>query len=368
MAFRNSPKDGFNSRKMNSRLKSIHSVLKQRGLDGLLVSLPANISYLTESLSRDAYFLVSLKENIYFSDSRYTEEIRGFLKDNANFRQCNASVFKHIAEAILGLGLEKIGFEERYLPFAEFVKIKEGARGKFNLIPTHSIIEDQRQVKDCQEIIQLRKATRITALALKHIKQFLVPGVKEIEVVAELERFIRYQGARASAFDIIVASGPNSSQPHHASGERKLKSNEPVLIDLGVDYQGYKSDLTRVLFLGKISVLVCKVYDIVLKAQELAIKRVHPGAEMAEIDRVAREYIAAQGYGACFTHNLGHGFGLEVHEAPHISGREASAIKPGMTFTVEPGIYLPGKFGIRIEDMILITTKGCEVISGSIHK
>jgi Xaa-Pro aminopeptidase len=343
-------------------------VLKQRGLDGLLVSLPANVSYLTESLSRDAYLLVSLRGNIYFTDSRYIEEARGFLKENAQLKECNGSVFNHIAETILGLGLRKIGFEERYLPFAEFARLKALAGVKFDLIPTHSIIEDKRQIKDAQEIIKLRQAARITALALEHIRQFLVPGVKEVEVVAELERFIRYQGARASAFDIIVASGPNSSQPHHLSGARKLKNNEPVLIDFGVDYQGYKSDLTRVLFLGKISTLVRKVYDIVLKAQELAIKRIRPGAEMAEIDRVAREYIAAQGYGRCFTHNLGHGFGLEVHEAPHICGREASAIKPGMTFTVEPGIYLPGKFGIRIEDMVLITTKGCEVISGTGYK
>ncbi|MFH0918053.1 MAG: aminopeptidase P family protein [Candidatus Omnitrophota bacterium] len=353
---------------MNSRLKSIQVVLKQRGLDGLLVNLAANISYLTESLSRDAYLLITLKENIYFTDSRYTEEAKVFLKDNAKLKECNGFVFKHITETILSRKLKNVGFEERYLPYAEFAKVKQLGRGKLNLIPTHSIIEDKRQVKDSQEIIKLRQAIRITALALEHIGQFLVPGIKEIELVAELERFIRYQGARGSAFDIIVASGPNSSQPHHLSGQRKLKDNEPVLIDLGVDYQGYKSDLTRVLFLGKMNFRLRKVYDIVLKAQELAIKRIRPGAEIAEIDRVAREYIAAQGYAACFTHNLGHGFGLEVHEAPHLSGREASAIKPGMTFTVEPGIYLPGKFGVRIEDMVLITTKGCEVISGAIHK
>ena len=353
---------------MNPRLKSIYSVLKQRGLDGLLVSLPANISYLTESLSRDSYLLVSLKKNIYFTDSRYVEEAKVFLKDNALLKECNGFVFKHIAETVLNLELKNLGFEERNLPFAEFAKVKEYVRGKLNLIPTHSIVEDKRQVKDEQEILRLRRATRITALALEHIKQFFVPGVREVEIVAELERFIRYQGARASAFEIIVASGPNSSQPHHLSGERKLKKNEPVLIDLGVDYQGYKSDLTRVLFLGKINTLVRKVYNIVLKAQELAIKRIRPGAEMAEIDRVAREYIAAQGYAGCFTHNLGHGFGLEVHEAPHLSGREASAIKPGETFTVEPGIYLPGKFGVRIEDMVLVTTTGCEVISGAVHK
>jgi Xaa-Pro aminopeptidase len=353
---------------MNYRLKNIHSVLKQKGLDALLVGLSANISYLTQSLSRDAYLLVSAKGNIYFTDSRYTEEAKTFLKDNALLKECNGLVFKHIAQAVLDLGLKKVGIEERYLPFAEFTKLKEYAQGRFVLVPTHSIVEDKRQVKDEQEIVKLQRATKITALALEYIEQFLVPGVKEIEVCAELERFIRYQGARAPAFDIIVASGPNSSQPHHLSGERKLKDNEPVLIDLGVDYQGYKSDLTRVFFLGKIKVLVSKVYDIVLKAQILAIKRIHPGAEIAEIDRVAREYIASKGYAKYFTHNLGHGFGLEVHEDPRISGNEASAIKPGMTFTVEPGIYLPGKFGVRIEDMVLVTRKGCEVFSGSVNK
>ncbi len=353
---------------MNYRLKSIYSVLKQRRLDALLVTWPANISYLTQALSRDSYLLVSPPENIYFTDSRYTEEARIFLKGNAQLKECNGSAFGQIAKSILGLKLKKVGFEERYLPFAELSKVKEYAPGKFDLIPTHSLVEDKRAIKDSQEIDKLRQAADITALALEHIQQYLVPGVKELEIVGELERFIRYQGARAAAFDIIVASGPNSSQPHHSSGERKLKDNEPVLIDLGVDYQGYKSDLTRVFFLGKINILARKVYAIVLGAQEAAIKRIRPGAEMAEIDRVARAYIAKKGYGKYFTHNLGHGFGLEVHEDPRISGNEASAVKPGMTFTVEPGVYLPGKFGIRIEDMVLITRKGCEVLSGSVNK
>ena len=351
---------------MSSRLKNVYSQLKQRGLDGLLVSLPANISYLTESLSRDSYLLVSEKESIYFTDSRYTEEAKAFLKNKIKLNECNGSVFKRIAETSLGLGLKRLGFEERYLPFAEFTKIKECGHGVFDLIPTHSVVEDKRQVKDAKEIEKIKQATKITALALEHIKKFIVCGVKEVEIAAEFERFIRYQGARAPAFDTIVAAGPNSSQPHHLSGERRLKDNEPVLIDLGVDYQGYKSDLTRVLFLGKITTLVRKVYDVVLKAQELAIKRIRPGAEMAAIDKVAREYIASKGYAKYFTHNLGHGFGLEVHEDPRISPNEASAIKPGMTFTVEPGIYLPGKFGVRIEDMVLVTNKGCEVLSGAI--
>ncbi|MFA4933070.1 MAG: aminopeptidase P family protein [Candidatus Omnitrophota bacterium] len=353
---------------MNSRLKSIYSTLEARRLDGLLVSLPANISYLTEAQTRDSYLLVSKKQNIYFTDSRYTEEANKFLNNNAMLKECNGSVFARIAESILSLKLKNAGIEERYLPLAEFNKIKEYSKGKFNLIPTHSIVEDKRMIKDATEIAKLRKAAQITASALEYIKRFLAPGIKEIEVAAELERFMRYQGASGASFDIIVASGPNSSQPHHLSGERRLRNNEPVLIDFGADYQGYKSDLTRVLFLGKINVLVRKVYDIVLKAQEAAIKKIAPGAEMAEIDRVARSYIAKKGYAKHFTHNLGHGYGLEVHEDPRISGNEASAVRPGMTFTVEPGVYLPGKFGIRIEDMVLVTVKGCEVLSGAINK
>jgi len=352
---------------MNSRLNNIYSQLKQRGLDGLLVSLPANISYLTEFLSRDSYLLVSEKENIYFTDSRYIEEAKTNLRGKIKLKECNGSVFKWIAEASMALGVKRLGFEERHLAYAEFTKIKEHVNGRLELIPIHSMIEGKRQIKDAQEIEKIKQATQITALAFEHIKKFLVCGVKEIEVVAEFERFIRYHGCSASAFDVIVASGPNSSQPHHLSGQRRLRNNEPVLIDLGVDYQGYKSDLTRVLFLGKMIVLVHEVYDIVRKAQELAIKRVRPGAEMAAIDKVAREYIASKGYAGYFTHNLGHGFGLEVHEDPHISGNEASAVRPGMVFTIEPGVYLPGKFGIRIEDMILVTNKGCEVLSGAIN-
>jgi len=352
---------------MSSRLKKVYSQLKQRGLDGLLVSLPANISYLTEFLSRDSYLLVSEKKNIYFTDSRYTEEARVSLKVKFKLQECNGSVFKRIAEASIRLGLKRIGFEERNLAFAEFNKIREFAGGRLQLIPTHSIIEDSRQIKDAKELEKLKHALRVTSLALEHIKKFIACGVKEMEIAAEFERFIRYHGCSGSAFDIIVASGPNSSQPHHLCGQRRLRDNEPVLIDFGVDYQGYKSDLTRVLFLGKITVLARKVYDIVLKAQELAIKRIRPGAEMAAIDKVAREYIASKGYGGYFTHNLGHGLGLEVHEDPRISGNEASAVRPRMVFTIEPGIYLPGKFGIRIEDMVLVTRKGCEVLSGAIN-
>ncbi|MFA5351581.1 MAG: aminopeptidase P family N-terminal domain-containing protein, partial [Candidatus Omnitrophota bacterium] len=157
---------------MSSRLKNIYSQLRQRRLDGLLVSLPANISYLTEFLSRDSYLLVSEKENIYFTDSRYTEEAKSFLKGKIKLKECNGWVFQRISEISLRLGLKRLGFEERYLPFAEYNKIRESLNGRLELVPTHSIVEDKRQIKDAQEIQRLKQATKVTALALGHIKKF----------------------------------------------------------------------------------------------------------------------------------------------------------------------------------------------------
>ena len=353
---------------MNSLIKNFYLVLGKQGLDGLIVCLPANITYLTKYTSRDSYLLVSKKQNVYFTDSRYIEEARLELKGAAQLQKINGSLFKIIADTCLDIGLKRIGFEERYLPYAEYKKIDEGLGKKADLIPTHSLIEELRLVKDQQELEKIRKAIQITGQALRFIKDFIAAGKKEIEIEAELERFIRYRGAGKCAFDIIVASGANSSFPHHISSQKRIQKDELVLIDIGVDYQGYKSDLTRVFFLGKIKVLAKQIYAVVRKAQEKAIEKIRPGVEAGEIDRVGRQYIREKGFGEYFGHNLGHGVGLEVHEYPRISGQDDTVLVPGMVFTVEPGIYLPNKFGVRIEDMVLVTKKGCEVLSGSINK
>jgi len=353
---------------MNLRIKKLNSKLREQHLEGLIVSNPANISYLTKHKSRDSYLLVSKQENIYFTDSRYTEEAKQALKHTIKLKKINGSVFNSIAEACLDIGLKQIAFEERYMPFAEYDKIIDCLNDKAVLIATHGIIEELRQIKEPEEIEAIRKGMKITSLAFKFIKSFIKPGVKELEVVAELERFIRYQGASGASFEIIVASGPNSSFPHHMPGSRRIQRDEPVLIDMGVDYSGYKTDLTRVFFSGKIKPLVRKVYDIVAVSQREAISRIKPCVKLAEIDAAARQYITSKGYGGFFGHALGHGIGLEVHEYPKISGKEQSELKPGMIFTVEPAIYLPKQFGIRIEDMVLVTQKGCEVLSGSINK
>jgi len=353
---------------VNLRIKNVCVKLTEQNLDGLILSSPPNITYLTRFSSRDSYLLVSKKGNLYFTDSRYIEEAKIGLKRTAAVKKTNGSVFKIIADACRNLRLKRVGFEERHLPFGEHKKIKEGLNKTVDLIPIHSLVEGLRQIKDAQELEKIRKATRITIEALKFIKNFISPGIKEIEVAAELESFIRYNGALGSAFEIIVASGPNSSFPHHLTSQRRIKNNEPVLIDLGVDYLGYKSDLTRVFFSGKINSLIRNIYDIVLKAQGLAIKKIKPAVSINKIDAAARQHIIKKGYGEFFGHNLGHGIGLEVHEAPHISTQENNPLKVGMVFTIEPAIYLPHKFGIRLEDMVLVTPKGCEVLSGTLHK
>jgi len=346
------------------RLQRLYPKLKQCGLDGLLVSLPANISYLVEFTSRDSYVLVSEKYNTYFTDSRYTDEAKKYLKESFQLKKTNGSVFKLIAQTCLEAGLKKIGFEERYLPYAEYKKIQQHLGKSARLIPVNSLLEEIRRIKEPQEVEKIRQATRITVQALKYIKKYIRPGKKEVEIAGELERFMRYNGAGRSAFELIVAAGANSAFAHHLSCDKKTGKNDVVLIDIGADYEGYKSDLTRVFFLGKINFLARRVYEVVREAQLIAIDKIRPGCPISEVDRAARDFIAKNGFGPNFSHNLGHGVGLEVHEAPQISPKQDVELQPGMVFTVEPAAYLPGKFGIRIEDIVLVTKKGCEVLSG----
>lgn len=342
--------------------------LRSNGLDGFIVSSLSNTTYLTQFPNPDAYVLVAQNGLTYFTDSRYTHEAKKRLKGIAYLKHINGSVFKLIAQSCAELSLKKIGFEERDLPYAEYRKINGCLNTGSYLVPTHGIIEELREIKRKEEVAKIRKALKITALAVEFIKDFIRTGVSELEIAAELERFIRYQGAIGSAFDIIVAFGDNSCHPHHLPTSRRMKDNDIVLIDAGVDYLGYKSDLTRVFFLGKINSLARRIYELVLKAQEIAIKKIKPGERASLIDAASRRYISEKGYGNYFVHSLGHGVGINIHEDPSISSKSEDVLREGMVFTVEPAIYLPGKFGIRIEDMVLVTKKGCEVLSGSINK
>jgi len=353
--------------KMSDRIRHIYKELERLGLDGLLVSYSPNISYLTRIHSRDAYLIVSKKKNVYLTDFRYAQETRADLK-GMKVEIIKGGAADHIRDACSNLKIKRIGFEERHMSFFAYKKIISLFPKKTEFLPVAGLIEGMRQVKDSCEVHKIRKAVEITIQSFRFIKEFIRPGIKEIEVAGEMERFIRQQGAQEAAFDIIVACGPNSSRPHHLTSQEMITADQPVLIDIGVSYQGYKSDLTRVFFLGKITSLFRRTYAIVLKAQERAIKKIKPGVKIKEVDASARQYIIAKGYGGFFGHALGHGIGLETHESPSITGGQEHVLKKGMVFTLEPAVYIPGKFGIRIEDMVLVTDKGCEVLSGALHK
>lgn len=334
----------------------------------MLVLSPANISYLTGFLSRDAHLLVSSKKNIYFTDSRYIQAVRKSLK-GCLLKEADSNGFKHFMEAFYKLGFKRLGFEKEHLSLALYQKLRRESAGRgITLIPVCGIIEEFRQIKNEDELEKIRFACGIAIKALRNIKDFIAPGKREIEVAGELERYLRYAGASRASFDIIVASGPNSSLPHHITGSRKIRDNEPVLVDVGADYLGYKSDLTRVFFSGRINTLYRKIQDIVHKARDLAVQEIKPGKIARDIDFLARSFIAEKGYGKYFFHSLGHGIGLEVHEGLSLSPKSDNILKSGMVLTVEPAIYLPDKFGSRVEEMVLVTRKGCEVLSGALDK
>ncbi|MCG8432008.1 MAG: aminopeptidase P family protein [Candidatus Omnitrophica bacterium] len=350
------------------RLRRIRRLLIERKLDALLITHPANISYLTDYASRDSWLLVMPGKTFYFTDSRYTTEAKNLLSRAITVRRAREGLIRALCLELKERKLKRVGFEERYLSFAWYAKVRDTAPGNLRLIPSGGMVEQLRQVKDEGELKKIRRAVAITGSALRRIKRYLKPGITELEVAGELERIIRCEGASASSFEIIVASGPNGSLPHHIPSKRKLRAHEAVTVDIGVVFQGYRSDLTRTFFLGTIKPLIKEVYSIVREAQERVFSLLKPGCTANALDAAARGYIKDKGYGAYFSHNLGHGVGVEVHEAPFLSGKSSARMEPGMVLTVEPGIYLPNKFGIRIEDMLLVTQKGCDILSGAIDK
>ena len=347
---------------MTPATKLVRSNLEKNKLDALFLSSPANISYLTDSPSRDSYLLISKKESIYLTDSRYLQAAKETLRERFSIEKIDRSCYQTLQALCSRLSIKRLGFEEKHLSYYSYRRITSSLEGKAKLLPSGGVVEGSREIKSAKELNKIRHASRITKEALKFARRILTPGKTELEIAADLERFIKYKGASDSAFKLIVASGSNSSYPHHLTSKRKIKKNDLVLIDIGVDYLGYKSDLTRVFFLGKINPLVHNVFDIVKEAQTQAIKKVKPGIPIRDIDLASRRRLSEFGYGEYFIHNTGHGIGLEVHEAPNISSKESKLIKAGMVFTIEPGVYLPGKFGIRIEDLILVTKKGAVLL------
>lgn len=345
----------------NKRLLKIYKKLEKESLDALLVSKEVNVSYLSGFSGSDSVLIISNEKNFLITDSRFTQQARNQTR-NFEIITRNFNLFKAIAKAVKLLKIKKLGFESQWLSFKEYELLKN-LISPMDFIDTFEFVEKIREIKDQEEIKLIKKAAAIAKEALSQTVKNLKAGQSEIEIAAKIDYIMKLNGAAKAAFDTIVASGPNSSMPHAPISKRKIKPREPVIVDLGACFEGYNSDLTRTVFLDKITDEFKRTYEIVRTAQERAISAIKPSVKKAKIDSLAREYIAKKGFAKAFLHPIGHGIGREIHENPSISQKVSGVLKEGMVFSVEPGIYLPGKGGIRIEDMVLVTKTGCEVLT-----
>ena len=350
----------MNKEVIRKRIRAVRRELKKRGIDGLILTKPANVTYTTGFLGDDSWALIT-KGGVYLlTDSRYIEQAQ---------KECSCSkIIQHIsslAEAVANLAKKLKSAQtvaiEKSASLAQFESLKKHVKARIKTAA--NIIETVRSVKDSSEIAAIKVAASKSAQALRQTLPYIKPCTTESELAGMLDFQIRRLGA-TNSFDTIVAFGPNASRPHHQPGRRKLKSKDTVLLDFGARYKGYCSDITRCFVLGRPSKFYLKVYDVVQQAQAAAMKMVKAGAKVTGVDAAARELIRKSDL-PVYGHGTGHGFGLEIHESPFLKAKSSEKLKAGQVITIEPGIYLPGKLGVRIEDDVLVTETGYRILTRS---
>ncbi len=340
-----------------SRINALIDRLSKLNVDVMIVLNLENRLYLSGFLGSNATLFIHPDKRILITDSRYTEQAKKQAKYYEIITTARPEeVFYIISNVSNSLNAKCIGFEADKVTYDWYTKLSSNIAAE--LVPLTGIIEDLRSIKDDYEIELIKKAQSITDQAFLKILDYIKPGISEVDIASELCYYMAKSGCQV-AFETIVASGPNGSMPHARPTNRKIQNGDFVTVDFGCKYNGYCSDMTRTVAVGSISEEMRKVYDSVLNAQQLALGAVHEGVKGNDIDRIARNYISNAGYGGYFGHGLGHSLGLEVHEEPRFSKYCEEVIKSGMCLSVEPGIYLPGKFGVRIEDIIKVTENGC---------
>ena len=344
------------------KLAKLRASLINKGIDALLITNDYNRRYMTGFTGTAGVAVVSQNDAVFITDFRYTEQAAAQVKD---FRivQHTGTIFAEVANQVAQMNIQTLGFEKDALVYSMYELYKNSV--KADLVPVSGLIEKIRLIKTEQEINIIKVACEIADHAFTHILDFIKPGKTELEVSNELEFFMRKQGATSSSFDIIVASGVRSALPHGVATDKIIEQGDFVTLDFGALYNGYISDITRTIAVGKPSEKLVEMYNVVLESQLLALEKVGPGMTGIEADAVARDYLKSKGYGEAFGHSTGHGIGLEVHEGPGLSFRSETVLQPGMTVTIEPGVYLPGIGGVRIEDDILITENGNERLTHS---
>lgn len=345
-------------------LEKYYNVLKAEQLDALLVSSQISRMYCAEYDIAEGLAVVSPKGSRYFTDSRYIEAAQNNLPDFA-VTEVNAenSYEKLLQQTIDDYGIVTLGFEEEFMTVAEFSRFDQALSAK--LVPCQQALNVLRAVKEPWELERMKKAQEITDQAFTEVLTKIRVGMTEKELTAELIYCLYKNGADGLSFQPIVVSGPNTSMPHGVPGERKLRSGDFITMDFGCLYHGYCSDMTRTVALGHATEEMKKVYGIVLEAQLAGIAATKAGVTGQTIDGAARKVIRDAGYGAYFGHGYGHSLGLEIHESPNCNTRNDKPMPLGAVASAEPGIYLPGKFGVRIEDVVIFTEDGCIDIAKS---
>ena len=360
---------------MNNRLASLRAKIAGQGLDALLVTQPQNQLYISgfsgDSDYLDATLLISADQAWISTDSRYYEDVKQRAKDFRLFEAGNDKtlVFGEFAAAVKP---HVVGYEVTHITVATLKDWTRAARkAGFKLKPVGGLVEDLRMVKDADELATIKRAAALTDDAFAHFTAVVKLGMTEKEGAWVIEEYMRKHGAEKIGFDLIVAAGPNGALPHAIPGDRKFQRGEPIVVDIGARIDHYHSDMTRTICLGQpADDQFKKVYETVLKAQRAAEKKIKAGVKGKRADGFARSVIekANAEWGKSFGHGLGHGVGLAVHEGPRASKLSKDVYKPNMTLTIEPGIYLPGWGGVRIEDLVVIQEDGVEVLSKAIKE
>jgi len=339
---------------MNLKLQWLKNKMLSLNLQGMIISNPTNIKYLT-NIEAEGTLIITPKENIYITDGRYIEYVHSILTlfDEIIVYDVN-DISKEDYENFF-MFCENIGFEENYISYATY---KEYIR-KFkinNFVETEYIIEKQRMIKDEEELSNIIKACNITDECFKYIISYIKPGMTEKQIAKEIDEYYA-ERTDGISFETIVASGENSSKPHAVPSNRKIQNQDIITIDMGCKVKGYCSDMTRTIFVGEPTEEMKKVYDLVLNNQKFALDQYKEGCSTRQVTKLVENDFKLNGHD--LIHSLGHGVGLEIHEPPYISYRTDAQLKENMVVTDEPGIYIPGKFGVRIEDTVQITKFGC---------
>jgi Xaa-Pro aminopeptidase len=346
-----------------ARLTRLRQLMRERKLEALLVTNSYNRRYMSGFTGSSGALVITADKAVLLTDFRYRSQAP---QQAVHYQivEHKPKLIESVQELLNDWNIQELAFEQQDVPYGAYAAYAAFLSG-IQLVPTSNLIEELRMVKDDDELAVMQEAAELADRTFEHMLGFLKPGLKESEVALELEFFMRHHGATSTSFETIVASGERSALPHGKASERVLQNNEFVKMDFGAYYKGYCSDITRTVVLGQPTPKHREIYDIVLEAQLQTLEGIKPGMSGAEGDALARDVIKRYGYGDFFGHGTGHGLGMEIHEAPRLSLQGDVVLKPGMTVTVEPGIYLPDFGGVRIEDDIVITETGMRRLTQS---